>query len=398
MSTTNTLTGTLLRPGDPGYDAERRGFQAARAHRPDLVAVATSAADVRAAVRYARGGDLALAVQSSGHGLATPLADGVLISTRHMRAVTVEPAARRARVEAGATWGDVIASASPHGLAPLSGSSPGVGVVGYLLGGGFGLLGRTFGYAADRVHRVEGVAPSGDVVDLDRLPARGSGIVVTAVEIELVQLTEIWGGSLAFEVTPAVLDGWADWSADLPEEVTTGISLVPFADDPAMPPPFRGRHIAMITLAATAAVAERARPLRELGPVLLEQLGWIRAAESHRIHHDPTEPEPYVGDARLLRTLDRDGLQAIPELTCPSAAVPSVVEVRRLGGAYTRGRTVPASFRDAAYLLRTVTVLDGPDDAAARALHRDLFAPFAPDDLGRAATFAYGLAEQQLDL
>jgi hypothetical protein len=393
MSTTSILTGTVLRPGDPGYDAERRGFQAARTHRPDLVAVAATAADVRAAVHFARDRGLAVAVQSSGHGLATPLDGGLLISTRRMRGVAVNPTTRRARVEAGATWGDVVAAACPHGLAPLSGSSPGVGVVGYLLGGGFGLLGRTFGFAADRVRRVEGVTSSGDAVDLDRLPAHDSGTVVTAVESELVELAEIWGGSLALEVTPAVLDGWAAWSADLPEEVTTGISLVPFADDPALPPPFRGRHVAMITIAATVDVAARARPLRDLGPVLHERLGWVPTADSHTIHHDPTEPEPYAGDARLLRTLDRGGLRTVPALTGPSAPVPSVVEVRRLGGEYARGRTVPATFREAGYLLRVVTILDGRDEATARALHQDLFHPFAADDLGRARTFAYGLAE-----
>ncbi|MCE0762119.1 FAD-dependent oxidoreductase [Pseudonocardia kujensis] len=390
MSTTSTLTGTVLRPGDPGFDTERRGFQAARAHRPDLVVVPATAAEVQAAVRHARDRDLDLAVQSSGHGLATPLDGGLLISTRRMRAVTVDPATRRARVEAGATWADVVAAASPHGLAPLSGSSPGVGVVGYLLGGGFGLLGRTFGFAADRVRGVEGVAPSGEAVELDRLPADGT--VVTAVEIELVGLAEVWGGALAVEVTPAVLDGWATWSADLPEEVTTGISLVPFGDDPALPPPFRGRHIGMITIAATVDAAEIVRPLRELGPVVHERLGWIPAAESHTIHHDPTEPEPYAGDARLLRTLDRDGLRTIPALTGPSAPVPSVVEVRRLGGAYGRGRTVPAAFREATHLLRAVTVLDGPDEQAARVLHEDLFRPFTADDLGRAWGFCYGLA------
>ncbi|GAA2859667.1 FAD-binding oxidoreductase [Pseudonocardia halophobica] len=389
MSTTSTLTGTVLRPDDPGYDAERGGFQAARTHRPDLVVVASSPADVRAAVNHARDHGLDLAVQSTGHGLATPLDGGLLVSTRRMCTVTVDPTTRRARVEAGATWGDVVAAAAPHGLAPLSGSSPGVGVVGYLLGGGFGLLGRTFGFAADRIGRVEGVTTSGEVVELDHLPKDGT--VITAVETELVELSEVWGGSLALELTPVVLDGWAAWSADLPEEVTTGISLVPFPDDPAMPPPFRGRHIAMITVAATADVDGLVGPLRELAPVLHERLGWLPVAESHTIHHDPTEPEPYAGDGRLLRTLDGDGLRAIPALTGPAAPVPSVVEVRRLGGAYTRGRTVPAAFREAGYLLRAITILDGPDEPAARALHRELFRPFAADDLGRAWTFAYGL-------
>ena len=223
---------TALRPSDPDYDAARRGFQAARAHRPDVVVVAGSADDVATARRYAASRDLPLAVQSSGHGLRTPVERGVLVSTRELRGVRVDPGARTARVEAGASWGEIVTATTPHGLAPLNGSSPGVGVVGYLLGGGFGLLGRTYGYAADRVHAVEGIDPDGRVVRLDHLPHDRTDLVVTAVEIGLVPRTEVWGGSLALEATPSVLHGWAEWAEDLPDEVTAGVSLVPFPDSP----------------------------------------------------------------------------------------------------------------------------------------------------------------------
>ena len=92
-----------------------------------------------------------MAVQATGHGRTTALEGGVLINTRRMSGVHVDARTRTARVEAGASWQQVIEAAAPHGLAPLSGSFPGVGAVGYTLGGGVGLLARRHGFAAEPV-------------------------------------------------------------------------------------------------------------------------------------------------------------------------------------------------------------------------------------------------------
>src|SRR5690242_2511578 len=129
---TDHATGPLvLRPGEPGYDEEIAGFQTGFAQRPAAVFAAASADDVRAAVRYAAAGHLPIGVQATGHGLPGPSEGGVLVTTRRMDAVTVDAAARTVRVQAGVRWGDVVAAAAPHGLAPLNGSAPGVGAVSY---------------------------------------------------------------------------------------------------------------------------------------------------------------------------------------------------------------------------------------------------------------------------
>ena len=121
---------------------------------------ARSVDDVVEAVRAAAAAGLSLGVQATGHGPSVP-ADGVLVSTRHLRDVRVDPATRTVRVGAGARGHDLTAALVPHGLAPLGGSSPDVGVVGYHLGGGLPLLGRTFGYAADRVRALDVVTADG---------------------------------------------------------------------------------------------------------------------------------------------------------------------------------------------------------------------------------------------
>ncbi len=389
------LDGTALQPGDTGFAAAVTGFQTAHPHRPDLVVAAASAQDVRIAVRHAARHDLPLAVQSTGHGRGRPLDGGILITTGSLRGVTVDPLARTARVEAGARWADVVAATTPHGLAPLSGSSPDVGVVGYLLGGGFGLLARRYGYAIDQVATVWAVERGGADVQMDApLPAL-DGLVVTAVEIALVELAEVWGGSLALPATPDVLSGYADWTAGLPDELTSALALVPFPDLDGVPAPLRGRHVAQVRVTATVAAGlgqALVAPLRDLAPVLAERLSLMPFSRSHTIFSDPTEPHAYAGDARLLGGLDRNALRTVPEVTGPNSPAPSVVELRHLGGAMSRpSGSVDAAHRGAGYLLRAVTMLGPVTEVTARERHAALFAPFAREELGRTTAFCYGL-------
>ena len=111
---------------------------------PAVVVGAMSPDDVAAAVRYAARTGRRVAVQSTGHGLQSDLAGTVLVSTRRMDAVTIDPKAAVARAQAGARWRQVIDAAAPYGLAPLNGSSSQVGAVGYTLGGGLGPMARRF--------------------------------------------------------------------------------------------------------------------------------------------------------------------------------------------------------------------------------------------------------------
>src|SRR5262245_60819713 len=202
--------------GDKGYEAEVGGFQTAVRHAPVVVVAASSVEDVVEAVRLARARDVRLAVQATGHGARAP-ADGVLVTTRRMSGVRIDPVARTAWVEAGARWSAVIEQAATHGLAPLAGSSPGVGAVGYTMGGGFGLLGRTFGYAADHVRALDVVTADGVARHVTATSEpdlfwalRGGGeplAVVTSMEIALVPVPVVHGGGLHFDAAhgPAVL-------------------------------------------------------------------------------------------------------------------------------------------------------------------------------------------------
>ena len=137
-----TVRGPVLAADHPLAAGESATFNLAVTHRPAVVVGATSAADVAAAVSWAAERSLPVAVQSTGHGPVRGVEGAVLVTTSRMQGVTVDPVRRTATAAAGARWADVVAATAPHGLAPLSGSSSQVGVVGYSLGGGMGSLAR----------------------------------------------------------------------------------------------------------------------------------------------------------------------------------------------------------------------------------------------------------------
>jgi FAD/FMN-containing dehydrogenase len=158
------LRGAAYAPGDEGYDEARQAWNLNAHQHPALVVMAAGAADVIATVRLARELGLGVGVLATGHAVAAPCDGGVLINTSLMRGVHVDPEAQTARVEAGALWRDVIPEAQIFGLAGLSGSSSGVGVVGYTTGGGFGWLGRKYGFNADSVREADVVTADGELL------------------------------------------------------------------------------------------------------------------------------------------------------------------------------------------------------------------------------------------
>ncbi|MFD6292272.1 FAD-binding oxidoreductase [Streptomyces sp. NPDC060205] len=399
---------TVLVPGDPGYEDELRGFQTGFTQRPDAVFAARSAEDVAAAVTYAAAAGLPVGVQATGHGLPGDTEGGVLITTRRMDTVTVDARARTVRVRAGVTWRQVVEAAEPYGLAPLNGSAPGVGAVGYTLGGGLGILAREFGYAADHVRSLDVVtadgrlrhvtADGGELSDGGELfwGLLGGGAnlgVVTELEIGLVPVTRLYGGALAFDgraVDPvAALRAYERWTQTVPDALTSSFAAVPYPDVPALPPRLRGRYVLCVRVAYTGTAADGERltaPLRGIGPVLDDSLRAMPYAESRTIHSDPDFPHAYYGDSAVLSALDVDAVGELLALTGPDAPSMYVVQVNHLGGALARPRPNAVPHREGRFLVRVLGGVDGP---ARELLHRAL-ATVEPWTIGRALNFAYG--------
>jgi FAD/FMN-containing dehydrogenase len=376
----------FLRPADPGYDEEIVGYNRIVDHRPELVVPARSAADVVRAVRAAATEGLSLAVQATGHGPSVA-ADGVLVSTRHLREVRVDPATRLVRVDAGARGRDLTAALVPHGLAPLGGSSPDVGVVGYHLGGGLPLLGRTFGYAADRVRALDVVTADGERRTLTPdddlfgavLGCRGAFAVVVSLLTEALPLTSVTGGGLWFTgdaIEPAVR-AYLRWTADVPETVNSSVLLIRLPDLPVIPEPIRGRRIAHIRIAAVGGDdAVDLAPLRAAGPVR-DTVAEVPVARLGSIHDEPSGPVFFEARNSLLGALDDAAAAALLD----HADNGFFVELRHLGGALARdGGAAAVGRRDGRYVVYTGSALPDPSvrDAAAAAQARlhDALAPW----------------------
>ncbi|WP_262495997.1 FAD-binding oxidoreductase [Nonomuraea sp. SYSU D8015] len=407
----SVLTERIFRPGQDGYDDERLGINRAAESLPDHVLAATTEHDVAAAVRLAAERGRPVGVLASGHGPSAPADGAVLINTGRMTGVRVDPRRRTAWIEAGARWSRVLDHATPHGLAPLNGSNPGVGAVGYLVGGGAGLLGRRYGFAADHVRRLRMVTADGCVRDVtpERDPdlfwaVRGGKDnfgVVTAVEIDLFPVPRLYGGGLYFpaEAVPRVLRAYAEWTRRMPEEMASSVLLAANPDLPGVPEPLRGRFAAHVRIAYSGAPedgAELVRPLRDLGPRLLDTVRDMPYAEVGTIHHEPTDM-PFVAYDRnvLLRRLDEDGADTLVSLAGPQAGAPFIAELRHFEGAYGRVPEPPncVGGRDAAFSLFVGT------DAAPESRRRrdELFGRLRPWSTGGAVLNFMGVEDTALD-
>src|SRR3954468_16066975 len=236
------LTGmtTMLEQGDRGYDEARTVWNAMVDRRPRLIARCKSAGDVVTAVRTARALGLEIGVRCGGHsvvGFAVP-DDGLMIDLPPMRAVRVDPVARRAYVQGGALLGVLDRAAQRHGLATTAGNVSHTGVGGLTLGGGMGWLARRYGLGCDNVVSFRVVTADGRVLraSRDEHPdlywglRGGGGNFGVVVEFEF-RLHRIGTQALVVEHTfgaedaAAALRGWRDLAADAPRPATFTASI-----------------------------------------------------------------------------------------------------------------------------------------------------------------------------
>lgn len=270
------IAGAVHEPGDAGYDQHRKPLLPTLDPRPAVVVEARSTADVQAAVRTAREHDLPFSVQATGHGTFVPNDGGLLLKTTAMSSVFVDPRRQVVRVRPGTVWGDVLAATRPYGLAPLSGSSPTVGVTGYTLGGGMGWLARKHGFAADSVISADIVTADGALltVTAERHPElfwaiRGGGGgfgVVTSLEFRVYPVAQVYGGISWFDISRAAdaLRVYRDWAAAAPDEMSSAFMLARVPDVDAMPAELRGRRAVGIKALYTGRADDAERLLRPL--------------------------------------------------------------------------------------------------------------------------------------
>jgi FAD/FMN-containing dehydrogenase len=385
---TTTPATTIIMPGDPGWDDARRPWSLAVDQHPAAVALPASAAGVAEVIGFARRYGLRVAAQGTGHNAAPlgPLADTILVKTERMRRVSIDPGARIARVEAGVAWLEVVEAAAEHGLAALAGSSPDVGVVGYTIGGGMSWLGRAYGLAANNTEAIEAVTADGRIVRADAVAEpdlfwalRGGGGsfgVVTAIELRLFPITEVYAGLLWWPADGAaeVLQAWRQLTqVGLPDEFTTSARLLNVPAAAAdLPAALRGKSFVVIDVIHLGTPAEADRllaPLRALRPVT-DTIGIIPAKALCHLHMDPEQPTASTGDGMMLAGLPAEAIDTMVRVAGPKAGPPlAAVELRHVGGEMKRARPGHGALAavDADYALFAVGPAPFPQAATAAA-------------------------------
>ncbi|GGJ67336.1 FAD-linked oxidase [Streptomyces brasiliensis] len=353
-----SVRGPVLEPGAEGYEEECATYNLTCALRPAVVVGATDASDVRTAVRFAARHGMPVAVKSAAHQIVSSAEGGLLITTRRMQGIVVDSQERLVRVEAGVRWRDVLPRTAESGLAPIVGSAPDVGVVGYLLGGGQSpLLGRSLGYAADHVRRLNMVTADGELREVTpqsepdlfwaALGGKGNFGVVTEIEFEVFPVSRFYGGCIYFpgEHLAQVLKAWRAWLPTVGEDMTSSIGIQRLPDIPVLPEPLRGAfvvHLRIGYLGSAADGAELIEPLRAAAPVLIDLVGEKPFTAIGEIHMDPVDPMPYFDRSVCLEEFSEDTARALVELTGPeSGCTLASVEIRALGGAFDREPAVP---------------------------------------------------------
>lgn len=348
------VKGSVWTAADSGYDTARSTWNLSVQQHPSVIVAASDVQDVVEAVRFAREQDLGIAIQATGHGAARPADDSILILTREMNRVTIDPNAQTAHIEAGVKWGKVLELAQAHGLAPLLGSSPLVGAVGYTLGGGMGWLGRKYGLAVDSVVRFEVVTAQGDVLTVSEQEhpdlfwaLRGGGganyALVTSMDVRLYPVTQVYAGNLLYPASMAreVFQRYREWINDLPDEMTSSVLVINYPPFEAVPEPIRGKSFAIVR-GCYAGDLEAGKALvdswREWRAPALDAFGPIPFSAAASISQDPEGPLPGFNTGMYVADLSDDVIDAILESGLPQGGPPTFIfaEVRNSGGAISR--------------------------------------------------------------
>ena len=403
----DTVRGAVITPGEDGYRDACKVWNAQHdSCRPGLIVRCSGAADVTAAVGFARSNDLEIAVRGGGHSVAgfSTCDGGMVIDLGRINNVRVDPGARRAYVGGGATWGDVDHETQLHGLATTGGLISTTGVAGFTLGGGIGWIMRKHGLACDNLVAADVVTADGRLVratqreNADLLwGLRGGGGnfgIVTQFEFELHPVgPTVYAGPIFY---PAALGGallrrFRDWSPTAPDDVTALVNLTTAPPLPVIPPEWHGKKVAALVAVSAGPIeqAERwVRDLRAVGTPIADLMG----------------PMPYMTMQSLLDPLWKKGIHAYFKATnlarlddvlidrlCEQherAPGPQAeIHVHQMGGAVARLAEEATAFpeRSMPYVLNLVT---GWHDAAQTEAHvawaRAVIAAAAPASTGRA--------------
>lgn len=350
MTSFDRLPCDVVVPGGEGWDGARQAWNLAVDQRPVAVAYPASADDMVAVVRHAAANGLRVAFNAGGHN-AGPIGwddPTILVKAERMRGIEIDPVARRGRVEAGVLANALAAAAGEHGLAYLAGTSPDVGVVGYLLGGGASWMLRAHGLACNTIVGADVVLADGRLVHADAATEPelfwalrgGSGNLgaVTALEVRLLPVPEVYAGTLFWPIdrAPEILAAWRAWVDTVPEGCESLGRMLQLPDVPFLPDAVRGQSFVLVEACILGDAAEAAalvQPLRDLEPAM-DTMASMPPSQLSSVNMDPELPLPYSGEGLMLSGFPAEAVEPLVRAFVGSPLLH--VEVRHLGGAAGR--------------------------------------------------------------
>jgi FAD/FMN-containing dehydrogenase len=385
--------GHLLRDDD-GYDAARKIYNAMIEHRPAIIARCAGAADVIAAVNFARNNGLLVSVRGGGHNVSgNAVCDGgLMIDLSPMKSVHVDPQDKTVRAEAGVTWGEFDRETQAFGLATTGGLVSTTGIAGLTLGGGLGWLMGNYGLACDNLISVDVVTADGRLLTASKSRnedlfwgLRGGGGnfgIATSFEFQLYPVGPMLGGILIHRLDKAaeVIRLYDDFTRTSPDELGTFVGFVTSPE---------GERVMAIFVSYNGAVEEGERilkPLREFGPPLADMIGPMTYVQVQRMMDDgfPAGRQNYW-KSNFLKGLDTQAINVIIDHVAKAPSPHSAVAIEQFSGAVNRVGINDTAFnhRNARYNLLIVGIWTDP---AAKADNvrwvRDLWDAMAPYSSG----------------
>jgi FAD/FMN-containing dehydrogenase len=376
------LTGRLITAASADFDAARKTLYITIDRRPLAVVRAANAQDVAEAVRFAHDCGLPLAVRSGGHSLAhlSVIDDAIVVDLSGMKRVSIDPEARIARVQAGATSGDLAGPAHAHGLALSTGDTHSVGMGGLTTGGGIGFMVRKYGLAIDNLLAAQVVTAAGEIVTASATEhpdlfwgIRGGGGnfgIVTEFTYQLAPVDQILGGELLLPASHAVIRGYLDYVAAAPDELTTIANLMHAPPAPFVPPEHVGALALSILVCWTGSAVDGERalaPLRALATPIADTIGPMSYPDIYKFTAHQAEPHAASIRSMFADQLSDAALDAVLAAMEHATSPISMVQFRGLGGALARVGNDATAFahRDKRYFVAIIGLwLDAAEDAA----------------------------------
>jgi FAD/FMN-containing dehydrogenase len=345
------LRGRVIARGAADYDGLRQVENGNFDNHPAAIVRPANAADVAAVLNFAQATDLAISVRSGGHSIGgfSTNDGGLVIDLRDLNALEVDASAMTAWAGTGLSAGEVSKALEAKGLIVGFGDSASVGIGGLTLGGGVGYLVRRDGLTIDSLLAAEIVTANGDIIVADEInhpdlfwALRGGGGnfgVVTRLKFRLHELPHFVGGALILPATAEVIAGFADASAQAPEELSTIAMVMPAPPLPFLPAEVHGKLVLMGMIAYAGAPAYSAAALAPFRALAKPYADLVRPAPYSSMYMPEPPRTGVTVRSRFVNTFGVAEAQMMLDRLAACDAPMKMAQFRVLGGAYAR---VPA--------------------------------------------------------